>query len=220
MIINCAIVDDNESVLSMMTDFCQGIPELRLVHSSVYAKDTFEFLLESATYVDLVYLDINMPGMNGFEIIKEVKSRTEELSPEFAIITAYDHYGPDDSPYPVVDFLYKPVFEEDFQASVEKVLSIFQNRSTHEITASMLDDRSGDLVYLRRMDDYTQCIFLDTRIIGPATWQTLISVDGYCQIQENYIVNRRFIDHIVNKTLVTTRNHHLPISEHFLPNLQ
>ena len=117
------IVDDELSSLQnlhrKLTDFC---PEITIVADSVSPEEAI--LLIRQHKPDVIFLDIEMPRMNGFRMLEELED------PDFEIIftTAYDHYAIDAIRISAFDYLTKPIAIKDLQHAVERLLS---SRSTH-----------------------------------------------------------------------------------------
>jgi two-component system LytT family response regulator len=77
---------------------------------------------------DLVFLDIQMPGLSGFEVLKEIQH-----SPVIIFCTAYDQYALQAFETNSIDYLVKPVKAERLQKSIDKLDSLFRNRDRSEI---------------------------------------------------------------------------------------
>ncbi len=108
---NCLVIDDEPLARKGLLNYIDEMPFLSSQGTGTNAID-LTLLLESND-VDLVFLDIQMPKMNGIEYLKTVKN-----PPLTIITTAYPNYALESFEYDVIDYLLKPItFERFFQAS-------------------------------------------------------------------------------------------------------
>ncbi len=121
--ITAIIVDDEpyscESLATLLERYC---PDVRLLDICYSAADALTAIKEQVP--TLLFLDIEMPGMNGFEMLQQISSIN------FAIIftTSYDQYAMKAIKFSALDYLLKPVDREELQSAVQKVIQT-SNRS-------------------------------------------------------------------------------------------
>ncbi len=123
MKINCIAVDDEPPALGQMEDYISRVPFLNLVASFDNAFDTLQFLKTNA--VDLIFLDIEMEGLNGIQLLNVLKVR-----PKVVLTTAYDQYALKAFDLDVSDYLLKPISFERFLQAVEKVFDSIKPDTT------------------------------------------------------------------------------------------
>lgn len=95
---------------------------------------------------DLVFLDIQMPGMNGFEVLREVQAAGKQM-PLVVFVTAYDHYAIKAFEVRAIDYLLKPVDHERLQQSltrIEKNLAERERNDQHQRILNLLADATGE----------------------------------------------------------------------------
>jgi two-component system LytT family response regulator len=119
MIISCLIVDDEPLALDLMESYVRQTPFLRLVGRCSNAMEVFAFLEKEK--VDLLFLDIQMLGLNGIEISKLLKDRTRVI-----FTTAYEQYAIDGYKVDAIDYLLKPVSYPDFLKAALKAQKLFE----------------------------------------------------------------------------------------------
>ena len=119
--IRCIAIDDEPLALEQISRFIRRIPELSLVGACLTARQANE-LMERET-VDLLFLDIELPGMDGVEFAKSLFERSYAAATPLSVV--FTHAS---TPYAVegfrvdaVDFLLKPLSFTDLQNAVEKV---------------------------------------------------------------------------------------------------
>jgi two-component system LytT family response regulator len=95
---------------------------------------------------DLVFLDIQMPGMNGFDVLREVQAAGKQM-PLVVFVTAYDHYAIKAFEVRAIDYLLKPVDHERLEKSIrriEKNLAQRERNAQHLRILNLLADATGE----------------------------------------------------------------------------
>jgi two-component system LytT family response regulator len=100
--LNCIAVDDEPLALTLLQDNISKVPTLNLAATCSNAFEATKVLQENQ--IDLVFIDIQMPGLTGLQFIKSLAQK-----PMFILITAYKQYALDSYDLDVVDYLVKPV---------------------------------------------------------------------------------------------------------------
>lgn len=119
MIIKCAIVDDEPLAVELLASYVKKIPFLELCGKYSNATDALHGLGE--TPVDLLFLDIQMPELNGLELSRMVPEDTR-----IVFTTAFDQYAVDGFRANALDYLLKPISYADFMEACNKALQWFQ----------------------------------------------------------------------------------------------
>ncbi len=119
MIIKCAIVDDEPLAVELLASYVKKIPFLELCGKYNNATDALHGITEDA--VDLLFLDIQMPELNGLELSKMVPENTR-----IVFTTAFDQYAVDGFRVNALDYLLKPISYADFLEACNKALQWFQ----------------------------------------------------------------------------------------------
>lgn len=121
MKIRCIAIDDEPPALVQMEEFISRVPFLELIHTFDNGISAIEFLKE--TEIDLIFLDIEMEGFTGIQMLKVIKNK-----PFVILTTAYDQYAIQAFDLDVTDYLLKPISFERFYKSVEKVYDIINEK--------------------------------------------------------------------------------------------
>lgn len=119
MIIKCAIVDDEPLAVELLASYVNKIPFLELCGKYTNATDALHGIGEIP--VDLLFLDIQMPELNGLELSKMIPENTR-----IVFTTAFDRYAVDGFRVNALDYLLKPISYADFMEACNKALQWFQ----------------------------------------------------------------------------------------------
>jgi two-component system, LytTR family, response regulator len=127
--LNCIAVDDEPLALNLLVDYISKIPYLRLEATCGDGFEAAKVLQEKE--VDLMFVDIQMPGLTGLQLIQSLARR-----PMVIIITAYKKFAPEGFDLDVVDYLIKPVSLDRFMKACNKAQDLQQLRAAAVSTSS------------------------------------------------------------------------------------
>lgn len=112
---NCIIVDDEAAARVIVSQLCSKVPELDVVEEFDNAIEAIKFLNQHE--VDIIFLDIHMPGFTGIDFVQTLKNPTKIVmttsDTDFAI-ASYEYEA-------IVDYLVKPITPERFEKCIQKV---------------------------------------------------------------------------------------------------
>ena len=111
------IVDDEPLALKLLRTVLSEIADIEIVAECSNGKQAVEAVSELEP--ELIFLDIQMPGMNGFDVIKSLQT---DIMPMVVFVTAYDHYAVDAFDLHAVDYVLKPLDSERIARSVERAI--------------------------------------------------------------------------------------------------
>ena len=115
--IKCLIVDDEDLAIDVLEEYVSRIDYLQLTGSCRNAVEAMAFLNENK--VDLVFLDIQMPGLTGLQMLKNMADR-----PEVIMTTAYSEYALEGFELQVLDYLIKPIPFDRFIKAINRFLKL------------------------------------------------------------------------------------------------
>ena len=144
------IVDDEQHCIDTLTwqiqEFCPAVEIIMALDSPVEAVDVIQ--QESP---DLLFLDVEMPDMTGFELLNKVKS----LNPKVIFTTAHDKFAVQAFKVSAVDYLVKPIDDDELQNAVKKVQQQ-QSRDNEALFEHLLNQIQGqkidNRIYLPTLD--------------------------------------------------------------------
>ena len=127
--LRCIAIDDEPLALELLEDNISKVPFFFFFASCENAIEAMKVLQDNP--VDLVFLDIQMPGLTGLQFIQSLAQK-----PMFILITAYEKYALDGFNLEVVDYLVKPVALERFVKACNKALELHQLRARNAAVGS------------------------------------------------------------------------------------
>ena len=116
MPISCIIVDDEQPALEELNFLLNSIPEVKVIGQGRNGIEAIQLVEEFEP--DLLFLDIEMPGLNGFKVVEHL-AKKDEL-PQLVFVTAYDHYAVQAFEVNAVDYILKPVDPARLDVAVKR----------------------------------------------------------------------------------------------------
>jgi len=143
MKIKTLIVDDEPHALDVIKKYISEFPQIEFVGTCSNAVHAFQILQEQE--IDLIFLDIKMPGLLGTDLVRTLKN-----PPRVIFTTAYQDYALDGFDLNAVDYLLKPIPFERFLKAMHKVFDIFKlQHQKREFLAPSVEQKVDDFLYLR-----------------------------------------------------------------------
>jgi DNA-binding LytR/AlgR family response regulator len=219
---NCIIVDDEPLAREGLMLYVNNIKELHFSGAFGSADAAREFL--SKNKVDLIFLDIQMPGTNGIEFARNIPPDTLVI-----FITAYAEYALDSYEVEAIDYLVKPVWLDRFEKAVQKALAYHQLLKAEPALAStatvendyffVKSDRKifkihfKDIWFIEGLKDYVVLHAAGQKIITAMNIKTIheqLPVNNFVRIHKSYLINVGQISSFDNNTIFIN-NHEIPI---------
>lgn len=160
---NCAIVDDEPLAVELLASYAKKTPFLNLVGTFSSAVTAFNALRSTTSpHIDLLFLDIQMPELDGLEFAKLVKSDTK-----IVFTTAFSQYGVEGFRANALDYLLKPVSYADFVMAATKALRWFEESGGAARSAGVVqdDELALDIIYVKADYKYVQIKLSDVLYI-------------------------------------------------------
>ena len=127
--IRALIIDDEESAITVVKLLLQKyIPEVTEIYTALGALEGIEQI--NACKPELVFLDVEMPLLNGFQLLEKFP----EHSFEVIFITAYDHYAIKAIKYSALDYLLKPIDTDELKTAIQRFLQRQPNTAQQKKT--------------------------------------------------------------------------------------
>ncbi|MBC7745517.1 MAG: response regulator transcription factor [Flavobacterium sp.] len=199
--LNCIAVDDEALALSLLADNISKVPYLNLVATCRNAFEAIRALQENE--VDLIFIDIRMPGLTGMQLIESLSKR-----PMVIFVTAYREFAVEGFTLEVVDYLLKPVPMERFLKACDRALQLDQlNKETKKalveepdfffinVDYSLVKIHYRDIAYIQGLKDYVKIKLInsDKTIVPRSTVsgiEKLLPPSKFIRIHKSVIVSK------------------------------
>lgn len=139
--LKCLVVDDEPLAIKLLEDHISSVPFLSLVQT--YTNPLEALVSISNTPVDLIFLDIQMPQLNGIQFMQLLQNRAMVI-----ITSAYQEYAIEGFEHNVVDYLLKPIAFERFYKAVEKAHTL-KNPNTTLTKPDELHPTTGGYIFIK-----------------------------------------------------------------------
>ena len=148
-LIRVLIVDDEPLARGVLREMLQSDPDVNIVGECANGKEAVRAIKESVP--DLLFLDIQMPEMGGFEVLDALD---KEQTPYLVFVTAYDQYAVRAFEVHALDYILKPFDRERFEASWQRAKAEVlrgRNGGVEQKILSLLEDLKAGNKYLERL---------------------------------------------------------------------
>ncbi len=223
-------IDDEPLALQLIVDYIQTTPDLRLVGQ-------FENPLEAAQYtsknhVDIVFTDIQMPGLNGIQFTRSMVN-----GPVVIFTTAFDKYAIDGFKLDIADYLLKPFTYEEFLTSVHKAERMIRSiakpadevLSNHEFLFLKSDYKIKrinfqHILYIEGLKEYVKVytLYSDKPILSLSSLkilETKLPADKFMRVHRSFIVNLEKIETIDRSRIVFGKKY-IPLGDQYKEKFQ
>lgn len=217
MNLRCVVVDDSTIQRMSIVKLVKDHPSLTLVAEYSSAVDTKKGLND--TEVDLIFLDIEMPIINGFELLDVLKNK-----PQIIFVTGKTEYAFKAFDYDATDYLHKPITQERFNLAVNKAIDYhtlkFENstiESDYIFVKSNLKKRKvyvNTILWIEALGDYIKLVTTDESYVILSTMKAFekeVEAYSFMRIHKSYIANLKKITKF-NSKFVEINAQNLPLS--------
>lgn len=236
MILRCALVDDEPLALSLLESYVRKTDSLELCGSYSSAIQAMKGLPEHP--VDLLFLDIQMPELNGLEFSRMVSPNTRII-----FTTAFEQYAIDGYRVNALDYLLKPISYSDFIEAVNKAIQWFEMRKKAELPdtgqVSIPTDSNhiyvksdykivqielDRILYIEGLKDYIKIYTEDNprpilSLTSMKTMEEKLPSSRFIRVHRSYIVQKQKIK-IIDKGRIVFGKEYIPVSDSYKQELQ
>lgn len=192
-IIRCAIVDDEPFAIELLEDYIRRIPQLQLVATFDNPLHAFQYL--QGQIVDLLFLDIEMPELNGMQL----SSMLDPTTTKVIFTTAYSAYAAESYDKNALDYLLKPIAFERFLIAVNKINASDSRVKFEEKEENIYIKTNGgyrqlaypEIGFIKAIKDYVMIYTQHQHYIVYHSLKKLEQVlpDYFKRIHHSYIIN-------------------------------
>lgn len=221
MEVRSLVVDDDEMVRIDLESKLSFWPEVSLVGSCTNAIEALRLL--DGNKIDLIFLDVNMPGMTGFQFLKSL----EDNNTQVVMMTSNKDYAVDAFEYDVADFMVKPFTEDRFAKTMLKLMKRFKqvpasataqqpNSEYLFLKVNKIFERIlyTDILFIEALADYVQIQTTAKKFTIHATMKSMeesLPQNHFMRVHNSYIVRLDKINRIEDNSLMVN-NQLIPVS--------
>ncbi|MBS3774433.1 MAG: response regulator transcription factor [Bacteroidales bacterium] len=200
----CIIIDDEPIAIKVIRDHLENFSNVECLQGFTKALDAIEVLNKED--IDLLFLDINMPGISGVEFLKSL-----HFPPKVIFTTAYRNFAVDAFELDALDYLVKPISFERFLKAMNKFFASMQQKVNQPQTPQdkkkayivLKADKKNhkisldDILYIESLDNYIKVHTTETSII---CYERLSGIEkelpgsDFIRIHRSYIINLNKVD--------------------------
>ena len=228
--IRCIAIDDEPLALKQINSYIEKTPFLNLIGSFTNAVKALDFLRESE--VDLMFVDINMPDLNGLEFVKSLTQK-----PLLIFTTAYSEYALEGFKVDALDYLLKPFSFAEFSKAATKARTQFELIQKAPEKLESNDDylfikseykiiriNLNDIIYIEGMKEYIRI-----HLVGQKPVMTLLSMkaveaklpsEKFMRVHRSYIVNLKKVTTVERLRIVYDDKTRIPVSDNYKEKFQ
>lgn len=221
MNIRCIAIDDEPMALEKLKSYIQKIPYMELVAACDSPADAIQIMSDTA--VDAVFVDINMPDMNGLDFVK--------VLPEMPLVvftTAYSEYTVESYRVRAVDYLLKPYTFEEFQRAAEYVQQQWLAKQKAPVAPADSDNvflkvdyryirvSLKDIVFIEGMNEYLKIHLVsgDPYLVHTSFKQINNHLpENFLQVHRSYVVNVNHICEVERSVILLKGGKRISVSD-------
>lgn len=211
--INCVIIDDEAKNINLLQNMLQMYcPLVHVLASDTEAKNGLLLIVELQP--QLVFLDVEMPHLNGFDMLKKL----EPVCFETIFVTAYSHYAVEAFEHNATGYITKPINAEKLIAAVNTAIKRIEEKNINKNLFSFLEQNTKqtapdkiplstsnglvfvkltDILYCESSGNYTNFYLCDGKKIMVSRqlgeYEKLLPETNFTRIHDKYIINLSFI---------------------------
>lgn len=207
MILSIA-VDDEPKALDVISIHASKAPEIDLLKTFTNPEHALVFLKDN--FVDLIFLDINMPLISGLQFVERLQSK-----PYIIFTTAYSEYAVDSYDFEAVDYLLKPIEFDRFYKAISKVKKLIQLNHIHQdsLLSKFIFVKDGyrqikvcieDIQFVQSDGNYLHIVTNNEKVMVRMTFQNLLEKlprKLFFRVHHSYLINFSHIQKIEDNNI-------------------
>jgi len=216
---NCIILEDDPASRKLIEEYVRKTSELKLLHSFENALEAIEKIHDETRAIELVFLDIEMPEMNGYEFLETINQPFQVI-----VITAKEKYAVEAFEHNVSDYLLKPIAYSRFYKAVSKIIEEAKKDQNIKNNVDSIFIKQGnkivrvqfnDILWIKAYTNYVNVVTFDNKYTIHNTMKEILSnfpTTQFKRVHRSYIVNINHISEINDKNLYLQDSNEDPIS--------
>jgi len=225
MSIKCLAIDDEPLALNKMASYISRTPFLELAGACRSGYEAIDLL--SRQSVELMFVDINMPDINGLDFVKTLQNR-----PQIIFTTAFSEYAIDGFKLDALDYLLKPIGYTEFLKASNKARRFLESAlsgpAKDPLNTEYLFIRSdskntrisvNDITYIEGMREYVRIHLISGKALMPLlslrSLEEQLPNDRFMRVHRSYIVNLKQIVTVEHNRIVFDGKIYIPVSDQY-----
>ena len=227
--IKCIAVDDEPLALQQLVAYIEKSAELTLVKASTKVVDVMSLVMDGK--VDALFIDINMPDLNGLDFVRSLTS-----PPIVVFTTAYSEYAVEGFKVDATDYLLKPFGQEEFERAASKVRKRYNARNAAAISCVDSDDSIyfktdykivrtsvAHIRYVEAMSEYLRIHFDNGQrpimvLLSMKKMEETLAPYHFMRVHRSYIINLKFIKEVYKSRIMLDGDVEVPVGDSYRDN--
>ena len=227
--INCILIDDEPKALKILQKKIENsFPELNILKTFTNPEKAIEGI--NSLKPDLIFLDIAMPKLSGFDVL----SKFEHPDFEIIFVTAYDNYAIEAIKHAAIGYIVKPIDMEDLRKAVEKAKENIQLKVAYKNNKALLDlltqknqknisiptqdgfifVKTDNIIRLEGLDGYTKIVCVDDKeyisSYNLGKFSEMLKSNCFFQSHRSHFINMKYVTGYINEGYVEL-NHSITV---------
>ena len=223
--IKCLTIDDEPLALNKMASYISKTPFLELVGACRSGYEAMDLI--SKTKIDLMFVDINMPDINGLDFVKTLHNK-----PQIIFTTAFSEYAIEGFKLDALDYLLKPIGYNEFLKAANKARNHFESVIAEQVSKISANEylfikadskiariSFDDIIYIEGMREYVRIHLISGKPLMPLislrSLEEQLPADRFMRVHRSYIVNLERIITVEHNRIVFEGKVFIPVSEQY-----
>ncbi len=208
---NCILIDDDVLSRRVIEEFINRTDFLDLKHSFQTAVEAINVLNQEQDEIDLIFLDIEMPEMDGIDFLNTLKNL-----PQVIIVSSKEKYAIEAFDYDVTDYLLKPVTYGRFYKAVLKAKNVHESRNKNQVDEIFIKKNSAlvrlkyeEILWVEALENYVILNSFGEKYTIHFTMksiETQLPTNQFKRVHRSYIVNVKKINRIEDNSIYIKYN--------------
>ncbi len=220
------IIDDEPIAHRIIEGYCKNLPYLKKIGNCYDAFEAMQLMNNNA--IDLIFLDINMPKLSGFDLLK-----TMQQIPKVIVTSAYKEFALEGYELNVSDYLLKPFSFERFLKAMNKVMdsqnpTLIPFPEKNEVSFFLKGDKkmhqihTDDILFIEAYGNYTKVFLTEGMIISHekiSSLEELLPASDFLRVHKSFIIATNKIK-MIEGNRIAIREYFVPIGQTYKHNLK
>lgn len=211
------IVDDEQQSIENLSKLAASIPAIEIISHETNPEKAIGLIIHDKP--DLIFMDIQMPGKTGFELVAEIFNHGHK--PDIIFVTAYDKFAIRAIRYSAFDYLLKPVNRDELESAITRLINKKHESIKDEQYNLLLDQtirkpkikfnttggfvmiKPEDIIYVEADWNYSEIFFetdkSETVTMNLGAMEDLLSKSEFFRLNRSIIINTTYLDRVTRK---------------------